>query len=63
VRHVGLLEWVGGLLIVITLAFTMFAYAKAKTDRRWCAWFGGIAVPSFCRPPPTTPMHCVQWSE
>lgn len=56
-----------GLLLGI-FAFTAHAYEHAKTDTRWCAWFGGLAVPQQCldagtAATTTTERRCLQWSE
>jgi len=51
-----------GVVLAATLAFTWFAYGRSKTDARWCAWFGGAAVPEHCRAPLHL-RHCLQWSE
>ena len=59
-----------GLLLGI-FAFTAHAAEKSKTDKRWCAWFGGLAVPEPCLPGATTALdagpsparRCLQWSE
>ena len=56
-----------GLLLGL-FAFTAHAAEKSKTDKRWCAWFGALAVPEPCvdagaTTTRTTERRCLQWSE